>query len=163
MARRSSPSRGSSAFGRGRSPSPSSRSAPRPAAPVQQKAVAPQPAPTQVAQPVAGAAPGAGMGLMANVASTAAGVAIGHTMGHALTGALMGHGGDSGSVAEQQQQPVQPQTAYQQNHPLNQQDPCRMELEQFLSCAQTQTSDLTLCDGFNQVLKECKMRYGAYQ
>lgn len=153
MGRRSSPSRGSSAFGRGRSPSPAAR---RPAPPVQQKSVAP-PAPTQVAAPTA-AAPAGGMGMMGNIASTAAGVAIGHTVGHAITGSLMGGGGGhSDAVAE----PLQQTTPYQQNHLMNQQDPCRMELEQFLSCAQNQSNDLTLCDGFNQVLKDCKVRYGS--
>ena len=32
---------------------------------------------------------------------------------------------------------------------------CALEVEQFLQCAQTQ-SDLLLCEGFNQALKDCK-------
>lgn len=98
---------------------------------------------------------------MANIASTAAGVAIGHTVGHALTGALGIGGGhhEPAAPAEQQsgeiqQSPMQQQSTLQQQ----QQDPCRFELEQFLACAQNQ-GDLSLCDGFNQVLRECKTRY----
>lgn len=164
MARRgSSPSRGSPAFGRGRSPSPTARrAAPPPPPPQQQRAVAaPPPQPTQVAQPTM-AAPGGGM--MANIATTAAGVAIGHTMGHALTGALgMGGGNHSepaptpeaGALGQPQQQ------QYQQQQPLAAgQDPCKFEMDQFLHCASSQASDLSLCDGFNQVLRECKTRYG---
>lgn len=157
MGRRSSPSRGS-AFGRGRSPSPSAPRRPAPA-PQPTKAVAQQP-PTQMSQPAVAQPAGAGMGLMANVASTAAGVAIGHTVGHALTGALMGgNNHDSGSAVAEQQQPGQ-QYAQQPNQPIDSQNPCKYELEQFLSCAQNQSNDLTLCDGFNQVLRECKTRYG---
>lgn len=91
---------------------------------------------------------------MANVASTAAGVAIGHTVGHALTGALMGNNHSEAIVPE----PAATQPL--QNQPLDNQNPCKLELEQFLSCAQNQSNDLTLCDGFNQVLRECKSRYG---
>ena len=167
MARRSSPSRGSSAFGRGRSPSPTASRRTAPPPPPPQKAVAPQPpAPTQVAQPAMAASPGGG--LMANVASTAAGVAIGHTVGHAITGALgMNGGGHSeqpvavGEPQQQQLNDMQSQPLSRQHQqPLAGQDPCRFELEQFLSCAQNQSNDLTLCDGFNQVLRECKTRYG---
>lgn len=151
MGRRSSPSR-SSGFGRGRSPSPTAR---RTAPPPTQRAVAPQPA-AQVAPQPTMAAPGGG--LMAQVATTAAGVAIGHTVGHALTGALMGGNHSEPANVEQQQQ-AQPQ--YQQQPAAqSSQDPCKFELEQFLSCANNQSTDLTLCEGFNQVLRECKTRYG---
>ena len=36
---------------------------------------------------------------------------------------------------------------------------CGFELEQFLRCANAQ-SDLTLCSGFNDALRECKERNG---
>lgn len=100
---------------------------------------------------------------MANIATTAAGVAIGHTMGHALTGALGMNGGNHQPepVAADQQQPAMQPQHYGQ--PLAGQDPCKFELEQFIQCAQGQSSDLSLCDGFNQVLRECKTRYGAGQ
>merc|ERR1719378_1466469 len=84
-------------------------------------------------------------GLFANMASTAAGVAVGstvgHTLGHALTGAFSG-----GSSASQEQQPV----AQQQQLERNPQNPCEMEMKQFL-CA-NQQSDITLCQGFNEAL-----------
>ena len=98
---------------------------------------------------------------MANIATTAAGVAIGHTMGHALTGAL-GMGGGNHSEPAPAEQAGMPQQAYQQQQPLAAgQDPCKFELDQFLHCAQSQSNDLSLCDGFNHVLRECKTRYGA--
>lgn len=158
MARRGgSPSRGP-AMGRGRSPSPTARRAAPPPPPP--KAVAPQPASAVAPAPAMGAAPGGG--LMAQVASTAAGVAIGHTMGHALTGALGmngGHGSSEPAQVEQQQVGMQ-QPYQQQQQQMQGQEPCKFELEQFINCAQTQSNDLSLCEGFNQVLKECKLRYG---
>merc|ERR1712130_933726 len=35
--------------------------------------------------------------------------------------------------------------------------PCAWEIKQFLQCSQTQY-DITLCEGFNEALKECKQR-----
>lgn len=93
---------------------------------------------------------------MAQIATTAAGVAIGHTVGHAMTGALMGRG-DQQPVESDQQQPVVG-SQYQQTSAG--QEPCKFELEQFISCAQAQSNDLSFCDGFNQVLRECKLRNG---
>ena len=101
---------------------------------------------------------------MAQVATTAAGVALGHVVSNAIIG---GHHSEPAAVDQQQQQPqqMQPQqyggAQQQQPSAYNNQDPCKFELEQFLSCAQSQSSDLSLCDGFNQVLRECKTRYGA--
>lgn len=100
-----------------------------------------------------------GGGLMANVASTAAGVAIGHTVGHALTGALGIGGGHHSEPAPVEQS--QGQLGAGQQQMSSQDAPCKYELEQFLNCAQNQSNDLLLCDGFNQVLRECKMRYGS--
>uniref|UniRef100_A0A8C6ZB44 CHCH domain-containing protein n=1 Tax=Nothoprocta perdicaria TaxID=30464 RepID=A0A8C6ZB44_NOTPE len=37
--------------------------------------------------------------------------------------------------------------------------PCRYELRRFLECAGTQ-SDLALCEGFNEALKQCKLSHG---
>ena len=145
MARRgggrvSSPSR--------RSPSPAAR---RPApAPVQSKAPVPvQQPPTAVASPAAGM--GGGGGMMANIASTAAGVAIGHTIGHAITGSFSG-GSDApapveNSVGQQQQAPGQQSSG----------NPCEHEFRRFIECTQEQ-SDISLCEGFNQVFKDCKIR-----
>lgn len=51
----------------------------------------------------------------------------------------------------------QPQSMYQQEAP--QQQACSYELKQFVECAQTQ-SDLKLCEGFSEVLKQCKFSNG---
>uniref|UniRef100_A0A8C7RV94 Uncharacterized protein n=1 Tax=Oncorhynchus mykiss TaxID=8022 RepID=A0A8C7RV94_ONCMY len=37
--------------------------------------------------------------------------------------------------------------------------PCMFEVRQFLNCATTQ-ADLSLCEGFNEVLKPCKGSHG---
>lgn len=142
---------------RGRSSSPGRsspmgrRSTPM-AAPPQRAPVPAAPAPAQVGMPMQ-----QGPGLMAQMAATAGGVAIGsavgHTVGHAITGAFSG-GHDVAPAQEaapqQQYQPAQQQ----------QQTPCSLELRQFLNCTQEQ-SDISLCEGFNQVLKDCRMRYGS--
>ena len=36
---------------------------------------------------------------------------------------------------------------------------CAWEIKSFINCAQTQ-GDLTLCDGFNEALKQCKQANG---
>lgn len=80
----------------------------------------------------------------------------GHTVGHALTGMFSG-GSDSKEVA--QAAPAQ-QPAYQQQA-APQQDangPCAWEVKQFLQCAENQT-DITLCQGFNEAMRQCKTRY----
>lgn len=139
-------------------------------APVQQRAPAPAPRPTQpapmAAQPTAMAAPAAaapqGPGLMAQMAATAGGVAIGsavgHTIGHAMTGMFSG-GGDK-EVQQQQPQQAAPVEQYGQQ-PQQNQNPCAYQLDQFLSCAQNQ-HDLTLCDGFNEALRQCKVQYNQH-
>ncbi|XP_035882990.1 coiled-coil-helix-coiled-coil-helix domain-containing protein 2-like [Phyllostomus discolor] len=101
-------------------------------------------------------------GRMARVATTAAGVAVGsavsHTLGQAITG-----GSSGGSNAE----PSRPDITYQEpqgTQPTSQQQqqqfgPCHCEMKQFLDCAQNQ-SDLKLCQGFSEVLKQCRYANG---
>ncbi|XP_010279944.1 PREDICTED: coiled-coil-helix-coiled-coil-helix domain-containing protein 10, mitochondrial, partial [Phaethon lepturus] len=48
-----------------------------------------------------------------------------------------------------------PQPVYQQS-PYG---PCHYEMKQFLECA-TNQRDLTLCEGFNEALKQCKYSNG---
>ncbi|XP_012607168.1 coiled-coil-helix-coiled-coil-helix domain-containing protein 2 [Microcebus murinus] len=142
-----------------------SRMAP-PASRAPQMRTAPRPAPA--AQPPAAAPPSAAgspaaaprqPGLMAQMATTAAGVAVGsavgHTLGHAVTGGFSG-----GRNAE----PSNPDITYQepQGSQLAQQQqagPCYYEIKQFLECAQNQ-SDLKLCEGFIEVLKQCRLANG---
>lgn len=78
----------------------------------------------------------------------------GHTVGSALTGAFSG--GSSHDVQAQQQQ--QPQQAMQ-GGPTEPTGACAWEIKQFLQCAQNQ-SDLTLCEGFNEALRQCKASHG---
>nr|XP_056721280.1 coiled-coil-helix-coiled-coil-helix domain-containing protein 2 [Euleptes europaea] len=134
---------------------PASRAPPMRAAPPQ-AARAPVPAPAP-ASAVASPAPRQ-PGLMAQMATTAAGVAVGsavgHTLGHAMTG---GFGGGSEAarpdITYQEAQAAQP--AVQQS----QYPPCQYEMKQFLECAQNQ-SDLKLCEGFSEVLKQCRFANG---
>lgn len=98
-------------------------------------------------------------GLLKQMAATAGGVAVGsavgHTVGHALTG--MFGGGGSSEVQQTESAPVPQQQGYYnaQTEPTG---PCAWEIKQFLQCAQGQ-SDLTLCEGFNEALRQCKVTH----
>ncbi|XP_060909268.1 coiled-coil-helix-coiled-coil-helix domain-containing protein 10, mitochondrial [Labrus mixtus] len=126
--------------------SPPPSYAPAPAHPPP-AALAPAPSPSQ------------GPGLMAQMATTAAGVAVGSAVGHvvgsALTGAFSGGSSSSSSTPE----PAKP--AYQEppRPPQAQQGPCHFEVKQFLDCA-TNQSDLSLCEGYSEALKQCKFSHG---
>ena len=90
----------------------------------------------------------------------------GHTVGHAMTGALGMGGGHSEAPAPQSQEPQQPYAYQEQQQPYGyqpqQQAPvCQFELKQFMDCTQHQ-SDLTLCQAFNDALRDCKLRNGRY-
>ncbi len=120
------------------------------------------PAPVQQPSPPAhmyNQAPVKQPGLFAQMAATAGGVAVGsavgHTVGAALTGAFSGN---SSNAPQQQPQQQQPQQTYQQPQQYNQ-NPCFQQLQQFLECTQG-SSDITMCQGFNDALKDCKLRYG---
>lgn len=118
---------------------------------------------SQPAAPAAVSAPAAapqGPSLMGQMAATAGGVAIGsavgHTIGHAMTGMFSGGSNDApeqAAPASQQQYgaPVQQGTG------AADQGPCSWEIQQFIQCAQGQ-SDLTLCEGFNEAIRQCKSR-----
>lgn len=45
--------------------------------------------------------------------------------------------------------------------PPSQSGPCLFEVRQFLDCATTQ-ADLSLCEGFNEALKQCKLSRGKF-
>ncbi|KAF4791062.1 Coiled-coil-helix-coiled-coil-helix domain-containing protein 2 [Turdus rufiventris] len=99
-------------------------------------------------------------GLMAQMATTAAGVAVGsavgHTIGHAITGGFSGGGSSEAARPDiTYQEPQAAQAAQQQQ----QFAPCQYEIKQFLECAQNQT-DLKLCEGFSEVLKQCRVANG---
>ncbi|NWR23754.1 CHCH2 protein, partial [Emberiza fucata] len=141
-----------------RVPPPASRAPPR-------RAASPAPAPRAsvpaAAPPSAVASPAPRQpGLMAQMASTAAGVAVGsavgHTIGHAITGGFSGGGSSEAARPDVTYQEPQGAQAAQL-----QQGPCQYEMKQFLECAQKQT-DLKLCEGFSEVLKQCRVSNGKY-
>ncbi|XP_051886717.1 LOW QUALITY PROTEIN: coiled-coil-helix-coiled-coil-helix domain-containing protein 2-like [Pristis pectinata] len=102
-------------------------------------------------------------GLMAQMASTAAGVAVGsvvdYLMRSALTGALGGSGSEPARADITYQEPSMAASPAQPQAQDNR--PCQFEMRQCLECAQNQ-HDLTLCDGFNEVLKQCRSVHGIY-
>ncbi|XP_057654611.1 coiled-coil-helix-coiled-coil-helix domain-containing protein 10, mitochondrial [Diorhabda carinulata] len=134
------------------------RSAPAPSRNLPARAPAPAP-PAHVQPPPATSQ---GPGLFGQMAATAGGVAvgsaIGHTVGHAVTGMFSG-GGSSEAPAQQAppQQLQQPQQYGRGAASLDTDGPCGWEIKQFLECAATQ-SDLSLCQGFNEAIQQCKIR-----
>ena len=104
--------------------------------------------------------------MAATAGGVAVGSAVGHVAGHALTGMFSGGGGGNQSQPAEQQQQQQLQQQQQQPYYGNQMQqpneptgPCAWEIRQFIQCAQNQ-SDLTLCEGFNEALRQCKMSNG---
>lgn len=95
--------------------------------------------------------------LMGQMAATAGGVAIGsavgHTIGHAMTGLFSGGSNEAAA-------PVPAAGVAQQSAGAPVSAPaagtCSWEVKQFLECAQNQ-SDLSLCEGFNEALRQCKV------
>lgn len=88
--------------------------------------------------------------LMGQMAATAGGVAIGHTIGHGITSLFSGGSNDAAAAAPAATAPA---AAVPSSAPSS--GACAWEVKQFLECAQQQ-SDLTLCDGFNEALRQCK-------
>ncbi|KAF7696821.1 coiled-coil-helix-coiled-coil-helix domain-containing protein 10, mitochondrial [Silurus meridionalis] len=131
-----------------------SRSAAPESAPAQSYAPAPVvPPPSAVAAaPVQPKQPG----LMAQMATTAAGVAVGSAVGHVMGSAITGAFSGSSSSDAPRPSPA-PQEPARAAPP--QAGPCLFEVRQFLDCATTQT-DLSLCEGFNEALKQCKFSHG---
>lgn len=95
--------------------------------------------------------------MFAQMATTAAGVAVGSAVGHTIGAAMTGSGGGS-QPQEMGQAPVQYEPVQQQQQQQTY-NPCQRELQQFLDCAQGQ-SDIALCAGFNEALRQCKLQYG---
>ncbi|XP_029368847.1 coiled-coil-helix-coiled-coil-helix domain-containing protein 10, mitochondrial [Echeneis naucrates] len=110
------------------------------------------PPPSSLAPPPASSQ---GPGLMAQMATTAAGVAVGSAVGHvvgsALTGAFSGSSSSTEPAKPASQEPPRPAPA--------QVGPCHLEVKRFLDCA-TNQNDLSLCEGFNEALKQCKYSHG---
>lgn len=95
--------------------------------------------------------------LMGQMAATAGGVAIGsavgHTIGHAVTGLFSGGSSESAVAPAAPAAPAVAQSAPASAAPIG--GACAWEVKQFLECANNQ-SDLTLCEGFNEALRQCK-------
>ncbi|XP_053326709.1 coiled-coil-helix-coiled-coil-helix domain-containing protein 10, mitochondrial [Spea bombifrons] len=138
-----------------------SRSVPARTSPSHSPAPSHAPAPAPPSAVSAAPAPSQGPGLMAQMATTAAGVAVGSAVGHVIGGALTGaFSGGSSEPAKPAAQETQKAPAFtSQPQPQSQFGPCHYEMKQFLDCATTQ-SDLTLCEGFSEALKQCKYNHG---
>jgi len=158
---------------RGRSAAPppaAARAAPPPPAraapPPQQHAPAPAAAPPP-SQPMMAQAQPQQPSLFKQMAATAGGVAVGSAVGHVAGSALTGmfSGGSSSEAAPAAAAPAAaaappPAPLYgQQAQPQEPTGPCAWEIKQFLQCAQGQT-DITLCEGFNEALRQCKQASG---
>lgn len=95
--------------------------------------------------------------MAATAGGVAVGSAIGHTVGHGLTSLFSGS--DKEAAAPAAAAPAAPAQQQQYGAQPNQpQGPCSWEIGQFLQCAQGQ-SDLTLCEGFNEALRQCKVQH----
>ncbi|KAK2088921.1 hypothetical protein P7K49_034828 [Saguinus oedipus] len=81
----------------------------------------------------------------------ASGVAVGLAVGHVM-------GSASGGSSEPAQPAAQQAPTHAASQPL-QMGPCAYEIRQFLACSTTQ-SDLSLCEGFSEALKQCKYKQG---
>ncbi len=99
--------------------------------------------------------------MAATAGGVAVGSAVGHVAGHALTGMFSGNGNQQQPQQQQQMDQGNQQmgggySQQQQNEPAG---PCAWEIKQFIQCAQNQ-SDLSLCEGFNEALRQCKVSNG---
>jgi len=131
------------------------RAAPQPAPTRSVPAPAPAP-PTAVGAPASSGGPSMFQQMAATAGGVAVGSAIGHTVGAALTGAFSGGDSSKSDVAAAPVPAAAPQQTYAAAQP-NADGPCSWEINQFLQCAQGQ-SDLSLCEGFNEALRQCKSR-----
>jgi hypothetical protein len=98
-------------------------------------------------------------GLMGQMAATAGGVAIGSAVGHTIGSAITGMFGGGSSHQEQ----VAPMAAAPapMSAPAQSSGACAWEIKQFLECADNQ-SDISLCSGFNEAIRQCKLKNSKY-
>ncbi|XP_074640909.1 coiled-coil-helix-coiled-coil-helix domain-containing protein 2-like [Tubulanus polymorphus] len=97
----------------------------------------------------------AGPGLFGQMAATAGGVAIGSAVGHMIGNSLSGGRQEVEAAPPQQIQQYQDVPQQQQY----QGRVCEFEMKQFMDCAQNQ-HDLSLCQAFNESLRQCKLANG---
>lgn len=114
------------------------------------------------AAPTAVGAPQQQPSMFQQMAATAGGVAVGSAVGHAVGHGITSMFSGSGDKEVAAQAAVPAQGAAQQyggpSYPNEPQGACAWEIKQFLQCAQGQ-SDLTLCEGFNEALRQCKAQH----
>lgn len=119
------------------------------------------PVPVQAAPSAVGAPqqPSMFQQMAATAGGVAVGSAVGHTIGAGLTGLFSGSGDkEAAAPAAAPAAPAQQQYFGNAAQPNEPQGPCTWEIKQFLQCAQGQ-SDLTLCEGFNEALRQCKTQH----
>ncbi|KAK9512837.1 hypothetical protein O3M35_001167 [Rhynocoris fuscipes] len=132
------------------------RPAPRTSLPAR-TAPAPPPAPVQQPMMQQPQQPSLFKQMAATAGGVAVGSAVGHVVGAGLTGMLSGGGGGSEHAVAAQPAAAAP-AAQPGQYPEEPKGPCAWEIKQFLQCAQQQ-SDLSLCQGFNEAIRQCKENY----
>jgi len=151
------PRRGRAASPPPRMPARAPAPPPRAAAPPPQQSHVPAPAPQSAPMMSAPQQPS----MMKQMATMAGGVALGSVAGNAITGMMSG--GSSHEAAPAAAAPPPQQYGAPPPQQYGQQDqgtgPCAWEMKQFVQCAQTQP-DITLCEGFNEALRQCKSYSG---
>merc|ERR1711881_77972 len=119
------------------------------------------------APPPAAARPGMGSGMggmLMQGAALGAGAAVGSSMVHGAMGMMSG-GGNKEEAAPQQNYNEARNDPYAaqpvaQTAPSTQGMVCGNELQQFMNCSQSYSHDLTMCQAFNDVYRQCKQAYG---
>lgn len=100
---------------------------------------------TQAAQPPAVQTQSGG-GMFSNILQTAAGVAIGHTVGRMISGIF-----DSGASAATTDNGAQ----ITQNAPVQ----CQSDTKKFLDCMQQNYDDVSSCQNYLEMLKQCQRQF----
>ncbi|KAJ3141177.1 hypothetical protein HDU90_007203 [Geranomyces variabilis] len=98
------------------------------------------------------------------MAATAGGVAVGSAVGHTLGAGLTGMFGGGGSSQPAQQQDAYPaQQQQQQNYAQQQQvNACEPDQRAFLRCLETNSNDITPCQHYLDMLKQCQASAQTY-
>ncbi|KAI9008266.1 hypothetical protein BC832DRAFT_591506 [Gaertneriomyces semiglobifer] len=98
-------------------------------------------------------------GLFGQMASTAAGVAVGSTIGHTLGAGMSGlFGGGSHHATQATDSPPQ---QYQQQQPYSTERvvdplPCEKDQKSFLKCLDDSSNDISQCQFYLDMLKQCQ-------
>lgn len=96
--------------------------------------------------------------MAATAGGVAVGSAVGHAVGHGLTSMFSGSGDKEVAAPAAATAPAPLAGGA---YPSEPQGACAWEIKQFLQCAQGQ-SDLTLCEGFNEALRQCKAQHNLH-